>query len=75
MKTHFHSIFFTLVSITFISGGTSLYLANHPNPNDQQIGVFNTCTDTWKLCVGAIAGLLGGRNLSQSEDSDSEDSD
>ncbi|NJM46517.1 MAG: hypothetical protein HC860_10295 [Alkalinema sp. RU_4_3] len=65
MNSNFRTIFFSLLSIAFLSGGTSVYLANQPNPNDQQIAVQNTCLDTWKLCTGGIAGLVGGRNLNQ----------
>jgi hypothetical protein len=69
---HFRLIFSTLVSIAFLSGGTSVYLANRPKPNDQQITVQTTCLDTWKLCVGAIAGLVGGRNLTDDDQTDEE---
>ncbi len=63
MNSNFRTVFFSLLAVAFLSGGTSVYLANRPKPNDQQITVQNTCLDTWKLCVGAIAGLVGGRNL------------
>jgi hypothetical protein len=62
---NFHVVFFTLVTATLLSGSTSLYLANQSDPNPQQIQLINTCTDTWKLCIGAISGLLGSRTLSQ----------
>jgi hypothetical protein len=70
MNSNFRTVFFTLVAIAFLSGGTSVYLANRPTPNEQQITVQNTCLDTWKLCVGAIAGLIGGRNLNTDDDDD-----
>jgi hypothetical protein len=68
MNSNFRTVFFTLVSIAFLSGITSVGLASQPNPNPQQIAVQNTCLDTWKLCVGAIAGLVGGRNLNNDEE-------
>jgi hypothetical protein len=37
------------------------------NPNNQQIAVSTTCIDTWKLYVGAIAGLVGGRNQTDND--------
>ena len=72
---NFNIVFFALLSIALLSGGTSVSIANQPNPSEQQIGIINTCTDTWKICVGAIAGLVGGRNFSSSNGEDSESGD
>ncbi|GAQ00092.1 hypothetical protein [Leptolyngbya sp. NIES-2104] len=65
---NFNVVFSTLVTIALLSGGTSIYLANQPAPSEQQIGIINTCTDTWKVCVGAVVGLLGGRNFGSCDD-------
>jgi hypothetical protein len=71
---NFNIVFSTLVAIALLAGGTSVSLANQPKLSEQQIGIINTCTDTWKICVGAIAGLVGGRNFpSSKEDSESDD--
>ena len=72
---NFNIVFSALVSIALLSGGTSVSIANQPNPSEQQIGIINTCTDTWKICVGAIAGLVGGRNFSSSNQDESESGD
>jgi hypothetical protein len=70
MNSNFHTVFFSLLAIAALSGGTAVGLSAQPNPNQQQITVQNTCLDTWKLCVGAIAGLVGGRNLNDEEHND-----
>ena len=68
----FNLVFSSLLSIAFLSGITSVGLASQPTPNPQQIAVQNTCLDTWKLCVGAIAGLVGGRNLNEDNEAPEE---
>ena len=68
---NFNIVFASLLSIAFLAGGTSVSIANQPKPSEQQIGIINTCTDTWKICVGAIAGLVGGRNFSAGNSSGS----
>jgi hypothetical protein len=68
---NFNFVFSALLSIALLSGGTSVALANQPNPSEQQIGIINTCTDTWKICVGAIAGLVGGRSFANREEDES----
>ncbi len=68
----FNLVFSSLLAIALTSGITAVGLSAHPNPNQQQIAVQNTCLDTWKLCVGAIAGLVGGRNLTDDDQTDEE---
>lgn len=71
---NFNLVFSTLIAIALLSGGTSVYLADQASPSEQQISIINTCTDTWKVCVGAIVGLIGGRNIAPWDDGeDSED--
>jgi hypothetical protein len=64
--------FSSLLTIALTSGITAVGLSAQPNPNNQQIAVTSTCLDTWKLCVGAIAGLVGGRNLPDDDQTDEE---
>ncbi len=66
----FNLVFSSLLAIALTSGITAVGISAQPQPNDQQITVQNTCLDTWKLCVGAIAGLVGGRNLNDDNDDD-----
>ena len=66
----FNLVFSSLLTIALTSGITAVSLSAQSNPNPQQISVQNTCLDTWKLCVGAIAGLVGGRNLNDEPDSE-----
>jgi hypothetical protein len=68
----FNSVFSGLLLVSFLAGSTAVSLSAQPNPNNQQIAVTSTCLDTWKLCVGAIAGLVGGRNLTDDDQSDEE---
>jgi hypothetical protein len=64
----FNFVFSSLLAIALTSGITAVGISAQPKPNDQQITVQNTCLDTWKLCVGAIAELVGGRNLNDEND-------
>jgi hypothetical protein len=66
----FNLVFSSLLAIALTSGITAVSISAQPKPNEQQITVQNTCLDTWKLCVGAIAGLVGGRNLNGENDDD-----
>ena len=66
----FNLVFCSLLAIALTSGITAVGISAQPQPNDQQITVQNTCLDTWKLCVGAIAGLVGGRNLNDEDHDD-----
>jgi H+/gluconate symporter-like permease len=66
----FNLVFSSLLAIALTSGITAVGLSAQPNPNDQQIAVQTTCLDTWKLCAGAIVGLVGGRNLTGNDQTD-----
>jgi hypothetical protein len=66
----FNSVFSGLLLVSFLAGSTAVSLSAQPNPNDQQIAVQTTCLDTWKLCAGAIVGLVGGRNLTGNDQTD-----
>ena len=64
----FNLVFSSLLGVALLSGITAVGISAQPHPNEQQIAVQTTCLDTWKLCVGAIAGLVGGRSLNSDDD-------
>ena len=57
----FKLVFLTVLSLTLLSGGTSLWLASKNDISDHQARAFEGTTTTWQTGVGAIFGLLGGR--------------
>lgn len=57
-----------LICISLMSGTTSVVLSSMPNPTEQQRVLINTTSETWKLCIGAIMGLLGGGLYSNGKD-------
>lgn len=57
----FQQIFFTAVSLTVLSGAMSFNLADKDNLTPQQTRIFETCTTTWNMGIGAIFGLLGSK--------------
>ncbi len=60
-KRLFKQVFFTIVSLTLLSGGTSLLLASQEHLSPQQKLVFETSSATWQMGIEAIFGLLGGK--------------
>lgn len=69
----FQQIFFTVVCFTFLSGGTSIWLAGKENLSAQQIRVFETCNTTWNMGIGAIFGLLGSKATDLFQPNDEEE--
>ena len=65
---NFKPIFRTIVLFSVLSGGTAVALSFQPRPTPHQEAIIGTCTDSWKLCMGTIVGLLGGRNLNDNDD-------
>jgi hypothetical protein len=57
----FKLVFCTVVGLTVLSGGMALKLASQEELSPQQTRVFETCSATWQMGVGAIFGLLGGK--------------
>ena len=57
----FKHIFFTVVGLTLLSGGTALWLASQDQLSPQQTQVFESCSTTWQTGIGAVFGLLGGK--------------
>ena len=65
MQTMSQKVFATVVTLTLISGATSLYLSGQSNLTPAQIRVFETAATTWQTGIGAVFGLLGGKGLSK----------
>ena len=65
----FQLVFFTVLFLTLLSGGTSLWLADKENLSDRQNRIFETTTTTWNMGIGVIFGLLGGKATSDSSKS------
>ncbi len=58
----FKLVFLTVVALTIASGATAVimsFVGNSSQPNQQAI--FESMNMTWKLGLGAILGLLGGK--------------
>jgi hypothetical protein len=66
----FTLVFSTVLALTMLSGGTSLWLASQPNLSEYQVRVLENTTATWQTGVGAIFGLLGSKatNLLEAEE-------
>lgn len=58
--SRFQQIFFAVLFLTLLSGGTSLWLADKDKLSEQQNRIFETTTMTWNMGIGVIFGLLGG---------------
>jgi hypothetical protein len=59
----FQQVFLTVVCLTLLSGGTSLWLASKGNLSSQENRVFENCNTTWNMGIGAIFGLLGSKAM------------
>lgn len=57
----FKLVFGTVVGLTMLSGGTAFRLAAQERLSPQQTRVFETCSATWQMGVGAVFGLLGSK--------------
>jgi hypothetical protein len=68
----FKLVFFTVLGLTLLSGATSLCLATQSSLSAQQNRIFESCSTTWQMGVGAIFGLLGSKatDLLQEEEQD-----
>jgi len=67
----FQQIFFTVVTLTLLSGVGAITLSAQSNPSSQQNRIFEICNTTWNLGIGAIFGLLGATEPSK-QDEDNE---
>ncbi len=68
----FQLVFSTVVSLTILSGGTSLWLASQPKLSEYQVRVLENSTATWQTGVGAIFGLLGSKATDRLETEEQE---
>jgi hypothetical protein len=58
-------VFWTMIGMAAVSMGVSVFLVTRPveEHTDMVKNLVNTCDGTWKLCVGCVIGLLGGKRL------------
>lgn len=70
----FQQVFFAVLLLTLLSGGSSVWLASQRNLSPEQTRVFETCSTTWNMGIGAIFGLLGSKatDLFRSKEDDEE---
>jgi hypothetical protein len=68
----FQMVFATVILLTLLSGGSSVWLSCQKKLSPEQIRVFETCNTTWNMGIGAIFGLLGSKatNLFNAEEQD-----
>lgn len=61
----YKTVFWVVVLLALVSLAASLFLATRPADaqTDTLKKVVETCDSTWKMCCGAILGLLGGKRL------------
>ncbi len=59
--SRFHQVFCTVVFLTLLAGGISLWLSAQPTLSPQQDRIFENAITTWQMGVGAIFGLLGSK--------------
>lgn len=61
LNTPFKLVFFTVLFLTLLSGGTSLWLVSQDDLSPHQESIFESSTNNWQMGVGAIFGLLGSK--------------
>lgn len=60
----FRWTFSSVVALTVLSLGVSLYLVHGPQPMPEETrGLLQACLFTWKMGFGAILGLIGGKAI------------
>ena len=57
----FQLVFSTVLTLTCVSGATSVWLSGQKSLSPQQIRVFENTVNTWQTGVGVLFGLLGGK--------------
>ncbi len=64
----FRMVFVTVVALTLLSGGGSVWMAAQPSLTPPQSRLFENLTTTWQMGIGAIFGLLGSKVTDLDED-------
>lgn len=59
----FKLVFLITVGLTILSLVAAVLLTLYGPRNDETARLIETCSTTWKLGMGAILGLLGGKSL------------
>jgi hypothetical protein len=59
----FHLVFLTIIALTVLSWAVSLGLSTWGRDNQSTERLIETCSTTWKMGLGAIVGMVGGRAL------------
>ncbi|WP_454629464.1 hypothetical protein [Bradyrhizobium cenepequi] len=64
VSSHFKLVFLSILAITLLSGAVQTAMAfTWLEPTKIQQDVFDAMGFAWKLCLGAIVGLLGGKAI------------
>ena len=69
-------VFSTVLFLTTVSGGTSLWLASQSKLSEYQVRALEDSRATWQMGVGCIFGLLGSKAtelLESDEDKDKQE--
>lgn len=61
ISPHFKMILLSVVGLTLLSLGVSLFFSLHGKLTQPQSDLFTTCSTTWKMGFGAVVGLIGGK--------------
>jgi hypothetical protein len=61
MSPLFRLVFLSVLLLTCSSGLVAVCLAVSHDPSPNQQALFEAMTTTWKMGLGAIIGLLGGK--------------
>ena len=69
----FKQILTTVVLLTLLSGGVSIWLTTKTPLLPQESRVFEICNTTWNMGILAIFGLLGGKTTDRPTSNEDEE--